>query len=91
MATVRDYNFISFNSRQHALYFSQLLKDAGYDNQIISTPKGVSLGCGLSISFSPYITGSVIDVYLRHRVPIIGFYAVRNTGNYSQLHRIPVD
>ena len=26
MPTVEDFNFISFSSRQHALYFAQLLK-----------------------------------------------------------------
>ena len=43
MSLVEEYNFVSFNSRQHALYFSQLLKNAGYDSQIISTPKRGSL------------------------------------------------
>ncbi len=91
MTIVENINFISFNSRQHALYFSQLLKDAGYEAQIISTPKGVSLGCGLSLSFSPHITGLVIDIYKRNKVPIIGFYSMKRIGNYSELHRIPIN
>lgn len=90
MSTVGDFNFISFNSRQHALYFSQLLKNAGYSSQVISTPKGVSLGCGLSLSFSPHITPIVLDIYRRNRVPIIGFYSIKYVGNYSKLVRIPI-
>ncbi len=90
MPTVEEYNFVSFNSRQHALYFSQLLKNAGFDSKIISTPKGVSLGCGLSLSFSPKITSFVMDIYKRNNIPIIGFYSIRRTGNYCQLVRLPI-
>ncbi|HZJ57696.1 MAG TPA: DUF3343 domain-containing protein [Clostridia bacterium] len=89
MPAVEEFNFISFNSRQHALYFDQLLRNAGYDSQIISTPKGVSLGCGLSLRFSPNLTGAIIDIYRRNQIPIIGFYSIRRMGSYSQLRRIP--
>lgn len=91
MPTIEEFNFVSFNSRQHALYFSQLIKNAGFDSRLISTPKGVSLGCGLSLSFSPHITQNVLDIYRRNKVPIIGFYSIKRVGNYSQLIRIPVN
>ncbi|NLI60382.1 MAG: DUF3343 domain-containing protein [Clostridiales bacterium] len=91
MPNVEEFNFISFNSRQHALYFSQLLRNAGYSSQIISTPKGVSLGCGLSLKISPHATGKVLDIYRRNRIPIIGFYSIKRIGNHSQLYRIPLN
>ncbi|MFY9177856.1 MAG: DUF3343 domain-containing protein [Caldicoprobacterales bacterium] len=90
MPVVEEFNFISFNSRQHALYFSQLLKNAGYDSQIISTPKGVALGCGLSVKFSPHITSNVYNIYKQSRLPIVGFYSMKRIGNYRELVRIPL-
>lgn len=89
MTTVGDFNFIAFKSRQHTLLFSQLLTEQGYENQVISTPKGVSLGCGLSLSFSPYITQGVVEVYRKSGLPITGIYSIRTIGNYRELSRIP--
>ncbi|MGI5850654.1 MAG: DUF3343 domain-containing protein [Clostridiales bacterium] len=90
MTAIEDFNFISFNSRQHALYFAQILKNAGYNSQIISTPKGVALGCGLSLKFSPHLTGAIMEVYKNNPIPIIGFYSIRRIGGYSQLRRLPM-
>jgi len=90
MSLVEQFNFVSFNSRQHALYFSQLLKNEGYDSQIISTPKGVALGCGLSVKFSPHLTSKVYNIYKQHRIPIVGFYSMKRIGNHSELVRIPL-
>ncbi len=90
MPLVEEYNFVSFNSRQHALYFSQLLKNAGYDSQIISTPKGVALGCGLSVKFSPHLSSKVYKIYKQYRIPIVGFYSMRRVGNHTELVRIPL-
>jgi len=88
MATVENFAIIAFRSRQHALYFNQILKREGYEVQLISTPKGISLGCGLSLRFSPHQINKIIEVYKHNTVPIIGFYLVKRTGNYSELKRV---
>ena len=69
MPVVEEFNFISFNSRQHALYFSQLLKGAMTHKY---SPK-VALGCGLSVKFSPHITSNVYNIYKQSRLPYSGF------------------
>ncbi|HZJ82979.1 MAG TPA: DUF3343 domain-containing protein [Clostridia bacterium] len=89
MPTVENFNFIAFKSRQHTLLFSQILSSQGYETRIISTPKSVSLGCGLSLQFSPHIIEKVLEVYRRNRVPITGIYSIRTIGNYSEISRIP--
>lgn len=85
---MEDYAIIAFRSRQHALYFSQVLEQEGCETQMISTPKGISIGCGLSLRFSPHKINKVIEIYRRNRVPIIGIYLIKQYGNISQLKRI---
>ena len=84
-----SFDIIAFRSRQHALHFSQILRNEGYNNQIMSTPKEVALGCGLSIRFSPYMTPQIINIFRRYNKPIIGFYHVVRTGANSTITRIP--
>ncbi|NLJ41707.1 MAG: DUF3343 domain-containing protein [Clostridiales bacterium] len=90
MSTVMEFDFVSFNSRQHALFFHQILESNGYKTKVISTPKGVSLGCGLSLSFPSIITPYIIDIYKKSNVPVMGFYSIRRVGNSNQLSRIPI-
>lgn len=89
MAVVETFDIMAFRSRQHALQYSQFLKNHGFPNQLMSTPKEVMLGCGLSLRFSPYLTPGIIDLYKRYPTPIIGFYHVRREGNKSKITRIP--
>lgn len=89
MAYQESFDIISFHSRQHAFYFKRILQEEGYPTMIMSTPKEVAIGCGLSLRFPPYMTPKVIEIYKKHRRPIIGFYHVERTGNRSTITRIP--
>jgi len=91
MPIIKSSAIIAFRSRQHALYFNQILKDNGYEAQMISTPKGISIGCGLSLRFSPHLIDKIIEIYKRNKVPIVGIYLIKQTGNVSELKRIPCD
>ena len=41
----------SFRSRQQVMRFEAALRRAGIRSQVISTPRDVSVGCGLSVRF----------------------------------------
>lgn len=85
-----SFDIAAFRSRSHALRFSQILKDSGYSNDIISTPKEVSVGCGLSVKFLPSLTPYVIQLYKRYRYPVSGFYRIERLGTITQITRIPI-
>lgn len=76
------YGIASFRSRQQVFAFESALKRAGMRTQIVSTPREVALGCGLSVRFEENDTGRVIDMY-RHAQPgnLIGFYRVEERGS----------
>lgn len=84
-----SFDILSFRSRQHAFHFSQILRDQGISNQVMSTPKEVALGCGLSLRFSPYMTRRILQIYRQYNSPIIGCYHVERTGSNTSTARIP--
>ena len=45
------FGIASFRSRQQVLKFEGALRRAGIHTSIITTPRDVSMGCGLSIRF----------------------------------------
>lgn len=87
-----DYNGIAaFRSRQQVMRFDSALRKAGIHSEIVSTPRDVSVGCGLSVAFDLRDTAAVLDVY-RHSRPgnLIGFYeVVRAPGQRSQV--VPIN
>ena len=89
MNYVEEYGLIAFNSRQHAIHFSEILRLAGCPVQLVSTPREISLGCGLSIKFPIALTPKVIKIYESHRYPVTGFYHIKRVGNRTQIIRIP--
>ncbi|MCM8900167.1 DUF3343 domain-containing protein [Caldicoprobacter algeriensis] len=89
MNYVEEYGLIAFSSRQHAIHFSDILKLAGCPVQLVSTPREISLGCGLSIKFPISLTSEVMQVYNRYQYPVTGFYHIKRRGNRHQITRIP--
>ena len=77
----------AFRSRQQVMRFDSALRRAGIHSEIVSTPKDVSVGCGLSVAFDPKDTAAVLDVYQRSRPGnLIGFYQVtRAPGQRAQV------
>ena len=72
----------AFRSRQQVMRFDSALRRAGIHSQVISTPRDVSVGCGLSVRFDLKDTPAVLDVYQRTRPGnLIGFYRVERNGN----------
>lgn len=72
----------AFRSRQQVMRFDAALRRAGVRAQVISTPRDVSVGCGLSVRFDVNDADSVFQVYKQTRPSnLIGFYRIERNGN----------
>ena len=72
----------SFRSRQQVLKFEAALRREGIRVSIVTTPRDVSLGCGLSIRFELEDHPKVLALYGQLRpTNLIGFYRVCHTGD----------
>ena len=71
------FGIAAFRSRQQVMRFDSALNRAGIRSQVISTPKDVAVGCGLSVRFDLRDAQAVLDTYQRTRPGnLIGFYRV---------------
>ena len=71
------FGIASFRSRQQVFAFEAALSRGGVRAEVVSTPREVALGCGLSVRFELADAADVRDVYLRTRPGnLIGFYRV---------------
>ena len=76
-----SFGIASFRSRTHVLRLEEALRRAGLSAGIISTPREVALGCGLSVRFDLAQMAQVVSVYRRlNPGALIGFYRVENYG-----------
>ncbi len=67
----------AFRSRQQVMRFEGALRRAGVRAQVISTPRDVSVGCGLSVRFELEDARRVLEAYAAARPGnLIGFYRV---------------
>lgn len=81
------FGIAAFRSRQQVLKFESALRRAGINVKVISTPRDVAVGCGLSVQFGIEDTQRVQEV-LRLSQPsnLIGMYQVdRRGGGRTQL------
>lgn len=75
------FGIAAFRSRQQVMRFEAALRRAGVRAQVISTPRDVSIGCGLSARFDVTDAAAALDTYRRARPSnLIGFYRVERTG-----------
>ena len=77
MQLTENNGIAAFRSRQQVMRFDSTLRKAGIHSEIVSTPREVSVGCGLSVAFDLRDTAAVLDAYRRSRPGnLIGFYEV---------------
>lgn len=75
------YGIAAFRSRQQVLMFEKVLWRDGIQTQIVSTPRDVSMGCGLSVRFRIEDTEGVIRALRRINTGnLIGLYRVEHAG-----------
>lgn len=82
-----NFGLAAFRSRQQVMYFERDLRRSGVKAAIISTPRSISVGCGLSVRFDLADTQAVREVF-RATQPgnLIGFY--RGTRDRDGVLRI---
>ena len=67
----------SFRSRQQVMNLLSALRRAGVPAEIVTTPRSVAMGCGLSVRFDPDDLEDVRDMSRFARsTNLIGFYRV---------------
>lgn len=72
-----QFGIAAFRSRQQVMQLERALKQAGVPARVISTPRSVSVGCGLSVGFALQDAQDVYAVYDALRPGnLIGFYRV---------------
>lgn len=82
------FGIASFRSRQQVLKFEGALRRSGIRVEVITTPRDVSVGCGLSIRFSLEDADRVTAVYQQLRPSnLIGFYRVERTDGQRTITR----
>ena len=76
-----EYGIAAFRSRQQVMHFEETLRRAGLNVRVVSTPREVAVGCGLSVQFSMSDV-SYVQNALNHARPsnLIGLYAVSQNG-----------
>lgn len=75
------FGIAAFRSRQQVMHFEGALRRAGLNVKIISTPRDVAVGCGLSVQFGIQDTTQVQSVLQKTRPGnLIGLYMVDRRG-----------
>ena len=78
---MRDvYGVAAFRSRQQVLRFEAALRQRGVPTQVVTTPRDISMGCGLSVRFPMERLSDVRRALLAN-----------NPGNLSGLYRADYD
>lgn len=71
----------AFRSRQQVMRFEGILRRAGLNVRVISTPRDVAIGCGLSVEFPIHDAQAVQSILGRAHVPnLIGLYQIDRRG-----------
>ena len=74
------FGVAAFRSRQQVMRFEGILRRAGLNVRVISTPKDVAIGCGLSVQFDLRDTRSVQNLLGPRPANMIGLYSVDRRG-----------
>lgn len=78
---MEDYGIAAYRSRSQVLRLEAQLKRDGVACAVVSTPREVALGCGLSVRFDLVDTEKVRRAVTRTPgVGLIGLYQVHATG-----------
>ncbi|MBE5798627.1 MAG: DUF3343 domain-containing protein [Clostridiales bacterium] len=85
-----SFGIASFRSRTQVLRLEDALRRSGLSAGVISTPREVAMGCGLSVRFELSEYPQVLSVYRRlNPGALIGFYRVDHYGT-RQMRIMPL-
>lgn len=87
------FGIASFRSRQQVFAFEAALSRGGVRAEVVSTPREVALGCGLSVRFDLAQFPRVVEIYHSTRPKnLIGFYRVMpENGARPRISAMPVN
>jgi hypothetical protein len=89
MSPVEVFGVIGFHSRQQAIRFDTALKKKQIKSMLMSTPREIVIGCGLSVRFELKDMDQVIYAYKTIRpASMIGIYKINRRGNQSFVDKI---
>ena len=78
---MRDvYGVAAFRSRQQVLRFEAALRQRGVPTQVVTTPRDISMGCGLSVRFP-----------MERLLDVCRALLANNPGNLIGLYRADYD
>ena len=78
---MESYGIASFRSRQQVMQFQNALRAKGIRTSVISTPREVAIGCGLSLRFDLADAKKVVDLARSMRPDtLVGFYTLEKSG-----------
>ena len=76
-----SFGIAAFRSRTQVLRLEDALHRAGLSAGVISTPRQVAIGCGLSVRFELSEYAQVMAIYRRlSPTALVGFYRVDGFG-----------
>ena len=82
MTQQEAFGIAAFSSRQQVMRFDSALRRKGLRVNIVSTPRDVALGCGLSVQFYLSDAPAIMETYRQSRPGnLIGFYRVDRLRN----------
>ena len=85
-----SFGIAAFRSRTQVLRMEDALRRAGLSAGVISTPRQVAIGCGLSVRFELSELRQVMAVYRRlNPTALVGFYRVDDFGT-RDIRRTPL-
>ena len=86
------YGVTAFRSRSQVFMFEGALRREGIPVKIVSTPRDVSMGCGLSVRFRLEDTAAVMRLLRQvNTTNLIGLYRVEYSGSGKpRLSAIPM-
>ncbi len=91
MELYETFGIAAFRSRQQVINYNEVLKRKGIKAAIISTPREVTIGCGLSVRFDLQDMDRAIHEYKWSRPStLIGFYKIERRGLHSIISPIRV-
>ena len=79
---MRDvYGVAAFRSRQQVLRFEAVLRRMGVPARVVSTPRDISMGCGLSVRFPmEYVQDVRRALLMQNTSNLIGLYRAEYDG-----------
>lgn len=82
----QSYGIAAYRSRQQVMKINDLLRRNGINSSVVSTPREISAGCGLSVRFDIKDAANVKRIVSRERsANMIGLYRVDPSKNRGRL------